>query len=88
MNNNKNDIQQISEREHILINALRQIMSDGSKEPENLHEAQIVRYSAGATKIATDALHDYMSYLEGQIAQATAQLCAESEAARANGELQ
>lgn len=88
MTNNNNDIQKISEREHILINALRQIMSDGSKDLENLNEAQIVRYSAGATKITTDALNNYMSHLEGQIAQATAQLCAEAEAARANGELQ
>ncbi|WP_315921545.1 hypothetical protein [Mesorhizobium sp. SP-1A] len=88
MNKNNNEIQPISEREQILLNALRQIMIDGNKQPENLHEAQVVRYSAGATKVATDALNEYMSHLEGQIAQAKAQICAEAEVARANGELQ
>lgn len=88
MNKNNNEIQPISEREQILLDALRQIMIDGNKQPENLHEAQVVRYSAGATKVATDALNEFMGVLEGQIAQATASLCAEAEAARANGELQ
>jgi hypothetical protein len=77
--NNNTGIQQISEREQILINALKQIMSDGNKEPENLHEAQVVRYSAGSTKIATDALNEYMNYLEFQIAQARENLGVEAD---------
>lgn len=86
--NNNNEIQPISEREQILLNALRQIMIDGSKQPENLHESQVVRYSAGATKLATDALAEYMALVDIQIEQAKASLCAEAAAARANGELQ
>lgn len=77
--NTNTGIQQISEREQILINALKQIMSDGNKEPENLHEAQVVRYSAGSTKIATDALNEYMNYLEFQIAQARENLGLEAD---------
>lgn len=83
-------IQPISDREQVLLDALQQIMRDGHKQPENLHEEQMKRYSAGATKIATDALTTYIEIIDRQKADAEAHLaaCKEAAEARANGELQ